>query len=122
MVVYVTVRGWLECDREQLTKVEEIIATGDVDRLYSGGWTLPERQCAWTNLVFFGADMREQHLESVLDRLRFIARVPATDADNDLVRGLFIVSHETEGITEWRVHGGSVEIADVGERYGYLDE
>lgn len=62
----------------------QIIATGDVFRAYSGGWTLPERQCAWTNVVFSG-----------------------------LVRGLFIVSHETEGTAEWRVHGGSVEIADA---------
>ncbi|WP_236654808.1 hypothetical protein [Streptacidiphilus anmyonensis] len=120
--MYVAVRGWLECDREQLTKIGEIIAAGDVDRVYSGGWTFPERQCAWTNVVFFGADMREQHLESVLDQLRSIARVPATDADNDLVRGLFIVSHETEGTAQWLVHGGSVEIADASAQYGCLDE
>jgi hypothetical protein len=40
MGVYVSVRGWLECDREQLAFVKSIIGAYD-DGHYIGGWGFP---------------------------------------------------------------------------------
>ncbi|WP_042378448.1 hypothetical protein [Streptacidiphilus melanogenes] len=122
MAVYATVRGWLECDSVQLARIAEITDAENGDFLYAGGWTFPERRCMWTSLVFFGADMRQENVGAVLDRLRAIARIPVSDEDDDRVRGLFVVSHETGGTQEWRVHGGDVAILDPGERYRYLEE
>jgi hypothetical protein len=38
--VYVSVRGWLECDQKQLDAVQAIITSRD-DNHYTGGWGLP---------------------------------------------------------------------------------
>jgi hypothetical protein len=120
--VYVTVRGWLECDRTQLAMIEAITSSEGPDRPYAGGWTFSQRQCAWTSLIFFGADLRQESVPEVLDQLRAIARLPASDEDNDLVSGLFLASHETEGTREWHIHSGAVAIADPGARFRYLEK
>ncbi|MGW0993356.1 hypothetical protein ACWD5V_08615 [Streptomyces sp. NPDC002523] len=122
MGVYVTIRGWLECDDPQLERIRAITSAVDADPVYRGGWTFPERQCAWRSVVFFGADMRAQDVGAVLDQLRVLARVPAFDEDGDRVVGLFVVSHEVDGRQEWQVREGRVVTADLGSRYAYLDE
>ncbi|MGC9496355.1 hypothetical protein [Streptomyces sp. WG7] len=43
MGVYVSVRGWLECDDTQLATVQEIIAS-HADDHYSGGWSTPRQR------------------------------------------------------------------------------
>ena len=47
MGIYVSVRGWLECDEQQLAAIGET----------------PRRHVNWTHYVFFGADMRESALD-----------------------------------------------------------
>lgn len=43
MGVYVSIRGWLECDETQLTAVREVIASHE-DNHYSNGWGSPRRR------------------------------------------------------------------------------
>ncbi|TXS81182.1 hypothetical protein EAO69_00460 [Streptomyces sp. me109] len=122
MGVFVRIRGWLECDHRQLAQVKEIVAAENPDRTYCGGWGFPARQYNWTSWVFFGADMREQAVDCFLEQLRLVAAIPASDDDNDLVIGLFLVSHEITGISEWQVRDGAVVIGSVNGEYQYLGE
>ena len=121
MGIYVSVRGWLECDESQLAAVQEIIAGHD-DNHYTHGWSSPRRHVNWTHYVFYGADIRASALDWFNDQLRAIARIPASDDDGDLVQGLFLVGHEVEGPTEWQVRDGQVFITPADGRHRYFDE
>ncbi|MET9120995.1 hypothetical protein [Streptomyces sp. NPDC004528] len=46
-----------------------------------------------------------------------MARIPASDEDNDLIIGLFLVSHEITGMSEWQVREGAVVIGSVNGAY-----
>ncbi|MBZ4323587.1 hypothetical protein [Streptomyces huiliensis] len=120
MGVYVSVRGWLECDDKQLAAVEEVIAAYDDDH-YSGGWGAPRRRSGWTHYVFYGADIRASALDWFTDQIEEIARIPASDEDGDLVQGLFLVHHEIEGTTEWQVRDGRLVTSPADIRHRYLD-
>lgn len=121
MGVYVSVRGWLECEETQLAAVQEIISAHD-DGFYTRGWSLPREPFNWTCYVFYGGDIRQQAVDWLLGQLGSIARLPASDPDNDLVRGLFFASHEADGMSEWRIHQGQVLISSGDKRYRYLDD
>ncbi|MFC8428238.1 hypothetical protein [Streptomyces sp. NPDC057253] len=122
MGVFVRVRGWLECDDRQLGQVREIVQADDADHTYSGGWAFPPRQYNFANWVFYGAEMRSQSVGWFLDRLRSVARIPASDDDNDLITGLFVVSHEVDGMSEWQVRDGTVRVQAASPAYRFLDE
>ncbi|MFE3858778.1 hypothetical protein ACFXPN_47625 [Streptomyces griseorubiginosus] len=122
MGVFVRIRGWLECDDQQLAQVKEIVHADDADQTYSGGWTFPPRQYNFVNWVFYGAEMRAQSADWFLDRLRSVARIPASDEDDDRITGLFFVSHEVDGMSEWQVRDGTVLIRAASEEYKFLDE
>lgn len=51
-----------------------------------------------------------------------MARIPASEDDNDLVTGLFLVSHEVDGMSEWQVRDGAVRIRTASQDYHFLDE
>jgi len=118
---YVSVRGWLEFDEQQLALVKEVVAAHD-DGFYSGGWGFPTRHFNWTHYAFYGGDVRESAVEWLLGQVREIAALPASDEDNDLVRGFFVASHELDGSSEWQVRDGQVLVAPAGERYQYLQQ
>ncbi|MEU4086587.1 hypothetical protein [Streptomyces aureus] len=120
----VSVRGWLECDDEQLSRIKEIVEADDPERTYSGGWAFPARQYNYVSWAFYGGNFRDASLEWFEDRLRRIARIPAACPDeeyDDRPRGLFLVSHEVDGMSEWRVHNGDLAIGVPEADYGYLD-
>jgi hypothetical protein len=118
---YVAVRGWLECDARQLELVKGVVAAHD-DGFYSGGWGFPTSHFNWTHYAFYGGDVRESGVEWLLDQVREIARIPASDEDDDLVRGFFVASHELDGASEWQVRDGQVVVLPAPGRYEYLDQ
>ncbi|MER7722621.1 hypothetical protein [Streptomyces sp. NPDC096323] len=121
MGVYVSIRGWLECDETQLAAVRQIISSHE-DGHYANGWGFPRRHVNWTHYLFYGADIREQALDWFAGQIREIARIPPSDEDGDLVRGLFLVGHEVDGAAEWQVRDGQLFIAPADTRHRYLDE
>ncbi|WP_327071276.1 hypothetical protein [Kitasatospora sp. NBC_01302] len=120
MGVYVSVRGWLECDEKQLVAVEQVLAS-HADDHYFDGWSTPRRQINWTRYIFYGADIRASALDWFAEQIREIARIPASDDDGDLVRGLFLVGHEVDGTSEWQVREGRLFITSAGADRHYLD-
>ncbi|MFE2492433.1 hypothetical protein ACFXGR_56805 [Streptomyces mirabilis] len=121
MGVYVSIRGWLECDKTQLAAIQEIISSHE-DNHYTNGWGSPRKHVNWTHYIFYGADIRESALDWFTDQIREIAQIPASDDDGDLVRGLFLASHEADGTTEWQVRDGQLVIAPADISHRYLDE
>jgi hypothetical protein len=120
VAVYVSIRGWLECDEEQVAAIQDIVSTGD-GGLYSGGWSFPREPFNWIRYVFFGGDVRQEAIPGFLGHLVEIARIPASDSDNDLVLGLFLASHEVDGMEEWQIRDGQVLVSPADARYQYLD-
>lgn len=120
MSIYVKVRGWLECDEKQLAAIQALISSHDDDH-YSGGWGTPRRHLNWTYFVFYGADIQAQDLGWLLDQLRDIAQIPASDEDGVQVQGLFFASHEIDGMSEWQIRDFQVLATPGDSRYGYLD-
>ncbi|MEV8326645.1 hypothetical protein [Kitasatospora sp. NPDC056731] len=120
MGIYVSVRGWLECDETQLVTVQEIISF-HADDHYSSGWNVPRQQVNWTHYIFYGADIRESALDWFMNQLSEIVRIPASDDDGDLIRGLFLASHEVDGTAEWQVRDGQLVISPADIRHQYLD-
>ncbi|MFJ3205936.1 hypothetical protein [Streptomyces sp. NPDC086989] len=121
MGVYVSVRGWLECDGTQLATIQKIISA-HADNHYSNGWSTPRQQVNWTHYLFYGADIRESALDWFMNQLQEIARVPASDDDGDFVRGLFLAGHEVDGTMEWQVRDGRLVMSAADARHRYLDE
>ncbi|WP_328471404.1 hypothetical protein [Streptomyces sp. NBC_00448] len=120
MGVYVSVRGWLECDEKQLAAAQHIISS-HADDHYSRGWSTPQRQVNWTCYLFYGADIRASALDWFSHQMAQIARIPASDDDGDRVRGLFLASHEVEGTTEWQIRDGRLVWSPADARHRYLD-
>ncbi|MFD5818180.1 hypothetical protein [Streptomyces sp. NPDC127038] len=121
----VSVRGWLQCDEGQLVRIKEIVAADDPNRTYSGGWAFPPRQYNSANWAFYGGDIRAVSLDWFEERLRQIAGIPASDPDDgydDRPRGLFLLSHDVDGMSEWRVRNGALVIGRPEGDYHYLDE
>ncbi|MET7732971.1 hypothetical protein ABZT02_16600 [Streptomyces sp. NPDC005402] len=119
MGIYVSVRGWLECDEQQLAAAQEIISSHE-DGHYSKGWGTPRQHVNWTYYVFYGADIRESGLDWLVHQVREMASIPANE-DGDRVRGLFLASHEIHGTTEWQVREGRLFISPGDGRHRYLD-
>ncbi|MFD7558126.1 hypothetical protein ACFV9E_26730 [Streptomyces sp. NPDC059835] len=120
MGTYVSVRGWLECDELQLAAARQIISSRQDDR-YSDGWGTPRQHVNWTHYLFYGADIRESAVDWLVDQIGEMARIPASDADGDRVRGLFLATHETGGTVEWQVREGGLFISQAGSGHHYLD-
>jgi hypothetical protein len=83
---YVSVRGWLECDENTVNEVKKIrddftassnqgLLDKDKLELYQSGWTFPDRQMNWTAYVFYGADLREYHLDFMKKQLSEMANI-----------------------------------------------
>jgi hypothetical protein len=119
MAVYVSLRGWLECDRAQLSAIKEIIAERADDH-YSGGWGFPAHPFNWTSYVFYGGDIQEADVPWFRDQLAEIAALLPRDEEDSEVQGLFMLTHEIEGLIEWQIRDGRIHESPGDERHRYL--
>jgi hypothetical protein len=49
-----------------------------------------------------------------------VADLPHSDDDSGGVQGLFLVTHETEGMVEWKIRDGGGHVLPGDERHQYL--
>ncbi|GAB4052556.1 hypothetical protein [Catellatospora paridis] len=118
MGTYAKVRGWLECDAQQLAGIRRLITAHPAG--YEAGWAFASREFNWTCFAFYGGDIRTGGLEWFDHQLRAMAALPATD-DGDRVSGVFVVSVEDQAPVQWLVRDGSVQIVPADPRHGFLD-
>lgn len=50
-------------------------------------------------------------MDWLVDQIREIARIPASDDDGDRITGLFLASHKADGTVEWQVREGQLFIS-----------
>ncbi|MBN0048777.1 hypothetical protein JS756_32785 [Streptomyces actuosus] len=120
----VSVRGRLQCDDGQSAQIRKIVEADDPERTYSGGRAFPARRYNDVRWVFHGGGIRAVSLGWFEERLRQIARIPASYQDDDYddrPRGLFLVSHDGAATSEWRVHNGGLVIGLPDGDHHYLD-
>jgi hypothetical protein len=122
MGVFAEARGFVRCDGPQLGLIRRIAEAVDPAFPYRGGWAFPEGRYNRGDYVFHGARIRATAVNDVPAHLRAVARVPPSDEDADRVTGLFLVSHEEDGVSEWQIRDGDVHIGPVRPELRYLDE
>lgn len=102
MAKYLSLRGWIECDEQDLEKIkkrlsesQESIKKYPVDfeqaKLYSKGWRFPENNVGWSSYVFYGADIKNYALDYIISQFKSITAV-----DDEIVGYLFISDDEGE--------------------------
>jgi hypothetical protein len=119
---FFNVRGFLDCDFEELRSVKSIVGryrnlgakfglTDEIGELYSAGWLYQEREINWTAHAFFGASMRIQGVEFVLAQITRIAEeLPG-------IEGMFLIDDdESSESLRWDVASGVVRIAQGHQR------
>jgi len=131
---FVSIRGWLELNDGMVPLVREIIndiakTTAlskmpiDVAEFYNRGWVFPSDKINWTSYVFYGANIRLDHLEYLKTQLKLIAervkrkddifielfKDSVSDEKNllDYPTGLFYVDYEDREIfLRWEISKG----------------
>ena len=102
MAKYLSLRGWIECDEQDLEKIkkkliesQESIEKYPVDfeqaNLYCKGWRFPKDNVGWSSYVFYGADIKNYALGYIISQFESI-----TDMDDEIVGYLFISDDEGE--------------------------
>jgi hypothetical protein len=122
MGVFAGVRGFVRCDGPQPALIRRSVEAIDPAFPYRGGWAFPEGRYNRGDYVFYGASIRATAVDDVPAHLRAVARVPPSDEDGDRVTGLFLVGHEEDGVSEWRIRDGGVHIGPDRPESRYLDE
>ncbi|MET9108560.1 hypothetical protein [Streptomyces zhihengii] len=116
MARYENVRGYLDCDFEELDTIRGIVAGygsravefqlgKDVLDLYLSGWVYQPKEINWVAHAFFGASMRPEGSAMVLDVVSTIAeRLPE-------VEGRFFVDDEEGSVSaRWCIADGVVTV------------
>ena len=106
---YVSIRGWLECDYEDIEEIKNIINEykikkewivndSDINKLelYQGAWKLPEKPVNWTAYIFYGADINSGYYEYIKEQVEEILKI------NKEIDGFFKCTDEEEVYSrEW---------------------
>jgi len=121
MSAVITVRGWIDCDDDQIGQVEQIIAAHQHVH-FSKAWALPaaKESGSWINFAFFGAAAGPELLAWIEPQLEAIAALTALSPDEH-VRGLFFVSTDAGERWEWRMQNGALTKLPAALAYRYLD-
>ncbi|GED12592.1 hypothetical protein [Aneurinibacillus migulanus] len=118
---YVSIRGWFECEENDIGKIKEVCnyfsenhsenqLTHDKRKLYQSGWNFPEKVINWTAYVFYGADIREYHSDFIKKQVVAIAKV------NPEITGYFLIDdHDGEKKVCWQVFDGNLVETEQGK-------
>jgi len=105
---YVSIRGWFECEENDISTIKKVceeftknyddtLLSPEKRKLYQSGWIFPESQINWTTYIFYGADIREYHLDFIKEQISQIAIIPD-------ITGYFLVDdHEGDRKLCWQI-------------------
>ena len=109
---YVSVRGWIECDKSNFSAIEKVIdkyrmdflkysISQEIAELYQKGWQIPKDVINWTAYVFYGADIRQYNLDFIKDQIIEIGKI-----DEDIRAYFFIDDDENIENYNWKLLEG----------------
>ncbi len=78
---YVSIKGWLACEYEQVSVVKQEIEKvakraseytldNEIAERYLSAWQFPTSPLNWTSYIFFGADVRSRALNFIQEQIR----------------------------------------------------
>lgn len=114
MANYVSVKGWLECEEDDVKLIKDlikeyelstnydIIMDSDIRKLYNRGWHFQEEAINWTSYVFYGADIKNYCLNFIKDELVDIIKI------NNEMEGVFFIDAEDGDKIIWKILDGKL--------------
>ncbi len=115
---FVSIRGWIECEEEDIPKIKEIndyfcrsyanhLIKQETKELYQKGWQIPKEFINWSAYVFYGADIREYHTDFIKDQIVAIAEF------NEEIEGYFHVDDDEGNIKLcWKLCKGELIVSE----------
>ncbi|MGW6709700.1 hypothetical protein ACWGDE_33100 [Streptomyces sp. NPDC054956] len=113
---YFNVRGFLDCDYDDLATIQAVVTqdrakgaqfflSEEIVALYLDGWVYQKRVINWITHAFFGASMRSGGVDLIFDQLvRLAGLIPELE-------GAFTVDDDEGGPSrQWDVANGRVAI------------
>ncbi|MBP1046276.1 hypothetical protein I6N96_08260 [Enterococcus sp. BWM-S5] len=102
MAKYLSLRGWIECDEQDLEEIKQklIESQENIEKYpldfeqaeyYSKGWRFPENNIGWSSYIFYGADIKNYALDYIIFQFENI-----TDVNEEIIGYLFISDDEGE--------------------------
>ncbi len=120
---FTSIRGWLEVNEEMVVQVKAVIqetaqregiSSEETEYLkfYNRGWVFPTDHINWTWFIFYGADIRSQHVDLLKAQITTIAgKVSTADQEfHDFPAGLFHVDDEDGTLAlRWELKDGHLQ-------------
>lgn len=120
MANYITIKGWLQCEYEQVETIRKNMQTCIKDcglyamnneqvTCYSSAWVFPQKPLNWSAFIFFGADIKNYAVS-------FVKYQVESALINDEITGYFELEYEFEDLdkkTVWRIERKKIEENDV---------
>lgn len=114
MAKYVSIKGWLACEGDDVKLIKDIIKEyelstnydiimdNSIRKLYNKGWHFQEEAINWTSYVFYGADIKSHCLSYIKDELADIIKI------NDEMEGIFFIDVEDGDKVIWKISDGEL--------------
>ena len=110
---YVSIRGWLDCNSENIPQIKEIVnyysknytnysITQEARTIYNKGWRYPDDDM-W-QYVFYGANIRSYYAEYIKLQVEAIAAI-----DPDIEGKFFIDEEEGKENYIWEISNGKLQ-------------
>ena len=129
MDVYVSLKGWVELDHTALPELLALLKrsveaaadhglTKQAALSISNGWHVPRGAAGRSHFVFFGAELRADHLPFVRAQVEAVARLRPADEGAGYPAGLFHLDpHDGSGAAAevWRCRAGAFEARAPGD-------
>ena len=121
MSTVATIRGWLECDDDQIAQIKQVVQN-HIDEHYTSAWAFPPAKTtgSWINFAFFGVSADQAVTEWLEQQLQAIAALQPKSPD-EYIRGIFFVSVEGQPRQEWHIANGALRKTAASAAYDYLD-
>ena len=119
---FVSVRGWLEIDKQMEPGVLKLVKhfsenaptfgiTSEEGEFYLQGWVFPEKHINWTKYIYYGADVRVRGLDFLKEHFKEIAeKIWLMDTEiKDYVTGFIFVDDESgKPFLFWKLEEGKL--------------
>lgn len=129
MTHYTSIRGWIECPRNRIKDIRDLILSyveraesyglkKDVAQLYNQGWHFPEDHINWTYYIFYGADIQTELIDYIKDQIIELTEkiYEVDEGGTDYIVGAFeIEGEDSKRSVIWRTRDGEFKESNYKE-------